>query len=215
MAHLKSAIFLMLLLSCSLYSYWLSNKDYEWIVPYMNDRAPAAVRDSIDFQKILEKPMRVYKRETVASSISVVQKDGKKYLSMGQFPISGSHGNNLICLEYPYLKLKFVGEGSSVNGKKTVAWLSAPCKINEKNRDFMSDVPLPFGDLQRWPAQDQDVDFSQAGVPVQIKFDQVYGVWPAIWQLESIEFYKDGAGDKVILDNYEFLQKLGEPVLVK
>lgn len=217
MAHFKSFAFLVLLLSCSLYSYYLSNKDFQWIVPYMNDRSPAAVRDSIDFKNIIEKPMRVFKRENVASSIAIQKKDDKKFFAMGQFPVAGINGENLICLEYPIIKLKFSGEGMAVNGKKTQAWLTAPCKVSEKNQDYISEIPLPFGEMSRWSVQNQEVDYSQPNMPVKIKFDQVYTEWPVIWQLDSVEFYRDTseAGDKVIFSHYDFLKKLGEVVLVK
>jgi hypothetical protein len=217
MAHGKSFVFLVLLLSCSFYSYWLSSKDYEWVVPHVNDRTPASIRGSVDFQNILEKPMRVYKRETVVSSISIGNSEGQSFFSMGQFPVNSNEGTNLVCLEYPYLKLKFVGEGASVNGEKAVAWLSAPCKIDGKNQDFLSNVPLPFGDLERLPAQNQEMAYSMLDIPVRVQFDQIYGSWPILWHLDAVEFYKvdSDSGDKIVLDNYEFLQKLGEPIFVK
>jgi hypothetical protein len=217
MAHGKSFVFLMLLLSCSFYSYWLSSKDYEWVVPHLNDRTPASIRGSTDLQNIFEKPMRVYKRDTVVSSISIGKTEGRAFFSMGQFPVSSTEGTNLVCLEYPYLKLKFVGEGASVNGKKAVAWIKAPCKINEKNKDFLSNIPLPFGDLQRLPAQNQEMNYSMLDLPLRVQFEQIFGVWPNLWQLDAIEFSKDESetSDRIVLDNYEFLQKLGEPVFVK
>jgi hypothetical protein len=216
MHHFKSFAFLMLLISCSLYSYWLSNRDYEWIVPYMNDRAPAAVRESKDFQQIVEKPMRVFKREAVVSSILIDSHKGEQKISFGQFPVVASKGPNLICLEYPYLHLVLVGEGAAVAGKKTQVTVSAPCQVNPKNRDRVSDIPLPFEEIYRRPAQDQNFIWRGPAVDVNVLIENVYGEWPRLWELESIEFYKDseGAGDKVVLSKSEFLKLNGEPFLI-
>jgi hypothetical protein len=200
-----------------MYSYWLSNKDFVWIVPHMNERAPAAVRQSDSLQQVIEKPMRVFKKEVVAGSISISQKDGKKYFTMGQFPVPVGEGQNLICVEYPYIKLKFLGDGASVNGKQPTAWINAPCAVSEKNKDFISEIALPFSDLKRWPAQSQEVDFSQPGMPIKVKFEQVLGDWPRLWKLEHVEFHRDQSDspDRIIFSNYDFMKRLGEPVFVK
>ena len=221
MAQSKSLIFLILLLCCSTYSYWLSGKDYEWIVPHISDRSPAAVRTSDNFKEIIEKPLRVYKRESVIDSIQVSYKNGKSFFSMGQFsvPTTNQQTNqaNLVCLEYPVLRLKFLGEGTTVNGRKPSAVINTVCAIQDKNHDDVKQVPLPFSDLQRLPAQNQRLDYSQPNFPVQIEFEDIQGDWPTLWHLESVEFLKDSSPEagKVIFSNNDILQKLAEPISVQ
>lgn len=207
----------MLLISCSLYSYWLSNRDYVWIVPYMADRAPAAVRESKEFQEVVEKPLRIFKREAVASSILIDSHKGKQKLSFGQFPVVANKGPNLICMEYPYLRLVWVAEGRAVSGKKTRLLVNAPCKIHPRNRDRVSDVPLPFDEVYRRPAQDQKFQWSDLGLNIEIDAENVYGDWPRLWELESIEFYKEptGEGETVSLSKAEIIKATGEPLLVQ
>ena len=217
MNHFKSLSFLALLIVCSLYSYWLSNRDYEWIVPYMTDRAPAAVRESKEFQEVVEKPMRVFKREAVASSIIVDNKAGDEKLSFGQFPVTAAKGPNLICLEYPYMKLVWVAEGRAVSGKKTRLLINAPCKIHSRNRDRVSDIPLPFEEIYRRPAQDQKFLWQKSDMDLEIDAENVYGDWPRLWELESIEFYKDasGEGEAVSLAKEEIVKSTGGPILIR
>lgn len=219
MKHFKSFAFLMLLLCCSMYSYWLSNKDFEWIVPYMGDRAPAAVKDSEEFQKIIEKPMRVFKREAVVSSISIDNRHGRQMFSMGQFPVASAKGPNLICLEYPYVRLNFIADGQAVSGKQPAVKVGAPCQINPKNKDLMSDIPLPFHDLQRWPAQDQHTQYTDPNnMMIDLKFEHMRGTWPNQWLLESVKFSKDPNGEseeQVIINQVEVLNKLGQPVAIQ
>lgn len=217
MKHIRSFIFLGLLVSCSLYSYWLSNRDYEWIVPYMTDRAPAAVRESKEFQEILDKPLRVFKRDVVASSIEVDQHGEKSKLSFGQFSVAASHGPNLVCLEYPYVRLSWVAEGRSVSGKKTRVWVKAPCKIHQKNSERVSDIPLPFEELYRRPAQDQSWPWQESGMDLQVDVENVFGEWPRLWELESIEFFKesDKLEDMITLSKQEIMEASGEPLLVR
>lgn len=217
MTNKRSVVFLALLLGCSLYSYWLSNKDYEWVIPQASNRSPAAVRDSDSVKKILEKPLRVYKQDMVLNSIGILDKNGKKYFNMGQFAVQGHAQANIVCLEYPFLKLKFLGEGQTVNGRKPSAVVSTLCAVHEKHQEDIKDVPLPFGDLQRLPAQDQRLDYSQVDFPVNVQFEDMYGNWPEFWQLESIEFLKDNSpeSEKIRFTNSDFLKKRRAPVLIK
>jgi hypothetical protein len=215
--HLKSFVFLGLLISFSLYSYWLSNREYVWIVPYMADRAPAAVRESKEFQDVVEKPMRVFKREAVAASLAIDSYKGQQKLSFGQFPVTASSGPNLICLEYPYLRLVWVAEGRAVSGKKTRLLVSAPCRIHPRNHDRVSDIPLPFEELYRRPAQDQTFQWNKLDLDLEVDAENVYGDWPRLWELESIEFYKDpsGEGEVLTLAKEEFVKSTGAPILVR
>lgn len=217
MANMRSVVFLSLLLGCSLYSYWLSNKDYEWVIPQASHRSPAAVRDSDSVKQILEKPLRVYKQDMVLGSIDILDKNGKKYFNMGQFAVQGQTQANIVCLEYPFLRLKFLGEGQTVNGRKPSAVVDTLCAVHEKNHEEIKEVPLPFGDLQKIPAQDQKLDYSQADLPVNVQFGDMYGHWPEFWQLESIEFLKDSSqeSEKIRFTNSEFLQKRRAPILIK
>jgi hypothetical protein len=217
MQHLKSFVFLALLIACSMYSYWLSNRDYVWIVPYMADRAPAAVRESKEFQEIVEKPMRVFKREAVASSLAIDKYKGQQKLSFGQFPVAASNGPNLICLEYPYVRLVWVAEGRAVAGKQTRLVVQAPCRIHPQNRDRVSDIPLPFDEIYRRPAQDQTFQWQKMGLDLDVEVENVFGDWPRLWELQSIEFYKDASGEGEVLSlaKEEFLKSTGAPILIR
>ena len=217
MKHLKPFAFLLLLISCSLYSYWLSNRDFEWIVPYMNDRAPAAVRESKEFQEIIEKPMRVFKREAIVSSIALESHQGKHTVSLGQFPVQGSKGQNLVCLEYPYIRLRLAAEGASVGGRKTQVIVKAPCQMHQRNRDRVTDIPLPFSEIFRQPAQDLQFSWKELNIEIEVQVENVFGDWPKLWELESIEFYKDPANDQDIylLSKQEFLKMNGEPFFLR
>lgn len=221
MKFVKSLSFLALLLGCSLYSYWLTNKDFQWIVPYMDDRFPAAIRESQNLEDVVEKPMRVFKREVVASSILIRTHEGLKTFSMGQFPVKtqSAQGENLICLEYPYMLLTFSGEGAAINGRKPQVMVSAPCKVDSKNKDYMTNVPLPFGELERRPAENQEYKMDDTDSPVDVRVQNVVGgSWPKSWQLEAVEFHRDPnyqLTDKVIITSEELRQQLGEPIYVK
>jgi len=217
----KSLSFLALLLGCALYSYWLTNKDYQWIVPYLDERQPAAVRDNQDLGDVVEKPMRVFKRDMVASSIVIRTHEGQQSFSMGQFAVkSPQTGNeNLVCLEYPYLQLVFSGEGATLGGRKTEVVVTAPCKMDANSKDYLANVPLPFGDLERRPAEDQEFQLSDPDATSNVKVQNVIsGNWPSKWQLERVEFHKDASyqlNDKIILTSEELRQQLGEPFFVK
>ncbi len=217
MKHFKSLAFLVLLIGCSFYSYWMSNRDFEWIVPYMNDRAPAAIRESKDFQQILDKPMRVFKRETIISSISLESHEGKHKISLGQFPVPGSRGLNLVCLEYPYIRLRLVAEGAAVGGRQTQVFVRAPCNMHPRNRDRVSDIPLPFAEIFRRPAQDQQFSWKDLNLEVDVQIENVFGDWPHLWELESIEFYKDPQNEEDVLKltKQEFLQVNKEPLFIR
>ncbi|MBY0316598.1 MAG: hypothetical protein K2Q26_13830 [Bdellovibrionales bacterium] len=214
MFHLKSAGFLILLMAFSLYSYWISNKDYQWIVPYMNDRTPAAVRDSGELSTIVEKPLRVFKRESVSHSIRIREKKEKKLtFSMGQFPVNASKGVNLLCLEYPKLRLRFIAEGMSVGGKKPTTTITSPCRVNNENKDYISDIPLPFHESDRLPAQDGE--YGEDAHKVHLDFEEIVGDWPREWILESIEFYKeDMPSDAIVISREEITSKLGSPIVI-
>ncbi len=217
MHHIKSFVFLGLLIACSLYSYWLSNREYVWIVPYMADRAPAAVRDSKEFQEVIEKPMRVFKREAVASSLAIDNYKGQQKLSFGQFPVTAGNGPNLVCLEFPYVRLVWSAEGRAVSGNKPRLLILAPCRIHPRNRDRVSDIPLPFDEIYRRPAQAQSFQWDKLGLHLEIEVQHVHGDWPRLWELESIEFYKDPSGEGEILSlaKEEFVKSTGAPILVR
>jgi hypothetical protein len=217
----RSLTFLVLLLVCALYSYWLTNKDVQWIVPYQDERQPAAVHHDAGVSDVVGKPMRVFKREIVASSILIRAKDDRFSFSMGQFPVKTktAQGENLICLEYPYMLLTFTGEGATIGGRKTQLTVMAPCKVNAKNQDFITSIPLPFGEMERHPAENAEFEISDSDNTSQIKIENVIGGnWPKQWQLESVEFHRDPAykmTDKVIITTDELRQQLGEPIFVK
>lgn len=183
----------------------------------MADRAPAAVRESKEFQDVVEKPMRVFKREAVAASLAIDNYKGQQKLSFGQFPVTASKGPNLICLEYPYLRLVWVAEGRAVSGKKTRLLVRAPCRIHPLNRDRVSDIPLPFDELYRRPAQDQTFQWHKLDLNLEVDAENVYGDWPRLWELESIEFYKDpsGEGEVLSLAKEEFVKSTGGPILIR
>lgn len=218
MSHIRSFAFLILLIGCSFYSYWLSNKDFDWVVPYMNDRTPAAVRGSQDFKKFLDKPLRVFKRESVAESIALKAKNGKYHITFGQYATNGSKGPNLMCLEYPFIKLKLQGEGVSVGGKKAELYVVVPCKTHDQNTDMVTDIEIPFDVLYRKPAQDVQFTYPQQNFSSDIYLKNVFGNWPKQWQLESIHFLHDSSevfGDSLEkISNDEILKNRGEPVMI-
>lgn len=216
--HFRSFAFLILLIGCSFYSYWLSNKDFDWVVPYVDERAPAAVRDSSELKAIVGKPMRIFKRDAVAGSIEVKSKSGKYHVTFGQFATNGEKGPNWMCIEYPFIKLKLQGEGVAVGGKKADLFVVVPCKVHDKNPDMVSDIEVPFEELYRKPAQDVHFSHNQGNVSSEIYLRNVFGNWPKQWQLESIQFLRDT--NDVWLDspeqisNQEILKQRGEPVLI-
>lgn len=217
MTHLKSFSFLVLLLAFSFYSYWFSNKDYEWIVPQMNDRTPAAVRESLEWKEILEKPMRVFKRESALSSIRIIERKEKQLVfSMGQFSVMAPKGLNLLCIEYPKMRLKFIAEGVAVNGKSPTAIISAPCRVNSESKDYISDIPLPFHDTERFPAQIKEIEYGDDGHKVHIRTEAIVGDWPREWVLDSVQFYKDDEKNSqgLLITQNEINAKLGGPLVV-
>ena len=218
MNYLKSLSFLGLLLAFSMYSYWLTNRDYKWIVPFFNERAPAAVRESKDFEQFVERPMRVFKRELVASSVMIQTHEGQHSLSMGQFPVTTAKKENLICLEYPYMRVTFSAEVAALGGRKTQVIVAAPCKVNQKNPEMISNIPLPFGDLSRRPAQNQEFRLLDPVTPVDVRIENVFGDWPTLWHLENIEFFRDAnheSAERITISSDDLRAQLGEPVSVK
>lgn len=218
MKYFKSLSFLVMLLGCAMYSYWLSNRNYEWVVPYMDQRAPAAVRESGKFEEVLDKPMRVFKRELVAASIDVRASDGQHGFSMGQFAVKSSGEDNLVCLEYPYMKLTFSGEGAALGGKKMQIVVSAPCNVDAKNKERISTIPLPFSELSRRPAQNQEFRLMDATSPADVRIENVFGDWPRLWQLENVEFFKDPeleSEDRITISAEELRTQQGQPLYVK
>lgn len=219
MNHFRSFTFLILLIGCSFYSYWLSNKDYEWVVPYMEERTPAAVRESSDYKSLLEKPMRVFKRESVANSIEVKSKNGKHHVSFGQFATQGGKGPNLMCIEYPFVKLKLQGEGIAVGGKKPELFIVAPCKSHSKNTEMINDIEVPFEELYRQPAQDMQFSHKQQNFSSEIYLKNVFGNWPKQWQVESIQFLRDTndihSDTQEKISNEEILKERGEPLFIQ
>lgn len=218
MNHFRSFAFLILLIGCSLYSYWLSNKDFEWVVPYIEERTPAAVRESPDYKALIDKPLRVFKRDAIASSIDVKSKDGKFQVSFGQFATAGNKGPNLMCIEYPFIKLKLLGEGVSVGGQKAELFVIVPCKTKLKNTDMVQDIEIPFDELYRKPAQDVQFTYQQQNFSSEVYLKNVFGNFPKQWQLESIHFLRDtndiqsDSNEKI--SNDEILKERGEPILI-
>ncbi|MCC6137209.1 MAG: hypothetical protein IT287_01135 [Bdellovibrionaceae bacterium] len=218
MNHFRSFAFLVLLIGCSFYSYWLSNKDFEWVVPYMEERTPAAVRESPDYKSLIDKPLRVFKRDAIAGSIDVRSKDKKYHVSFGQFATKGNKGPNLMCIEYPFIKLKLQGEGVAVGGKKAELFVIVPCKTHAKNTDMVNDIEIPFEELYRKPAQDVQFTYQQQNYSSEIYLKNVFGNWPKQWQVESIHFLRDtndiqsDANEKI--SNEEILKERGEPILI-
>jgi hypothetical protein len=217
--HFRSLTFLVLLIGCSVYSYWLSNKDFEWVVPYTEERSPAAVRESADFKEIIDKPLRVFKREALASSIEIISKDGKHHFSIGHYAVQGNKGPNFMCLEYPFIKLRLQGEGIAVSGKKAELVIVAPCRTGAKNKDMISPIEIPFDEMYRKPAQDQQFQFQQEKFTTEVHLKNVFGNWPKQWQLESIHFLRDTndleteSSEKI--DQKEIFSKNQEPLLIR
>lgn len=216
--HFRSFTFLVLLIGCSLYSYWLSNKDFDWVVPYVDERAPAAVRESSEFKAMIGKPMRIFKREAIAESIEVKSKAGKYHVTFGQYATVGEKGPNWMCIEYPFIKLKLQGEGVAVGGKKAELFVVVPCKPHEKNTDMVTDIEVPFEELYRKPAQDVQFTFPQEKFSSEIYLRNVFGNWPKEWQLESIQFLRDTndvwTDSQEQISNKEILKERGEPILI-
>jgi hypothetical protein len=184
----------------------------------MNDRTPAAVRDSQDFKELIDKPLRVFKRDAVAASITLKEKYGKYHITFGQYATNGSKGPNLMCLEYPFIKLKLQGEGVAVGGKKAELYVVVPCRTQNKNSDMVSDIEIPFDELYRKPAQDVQFTYPQQNFSSDIYLKNVFGNWPKQWQLESIHFLHDSSevfGDSLEkISNDEILKNRGEPVMI-
>ena len=182
----------------------------------MHDRTPAAVKESEIFKQIIEKPMRVFKREAVAKSIKIRSNNHFTYFAMGQFSVDSSEGKNLICIEYPYVRLKFLAAGISVGGKKNTAWVSGPCSIDKSKSDYITSIPLPFDQRSRWPAQDQDAKYSPKGNNTEVKFESILGDWPELWHLEQVEFMSapGDSSDAIVLSKSELLRALGRGIFI-
>lgn len=219
MNHFRSFAFLGILVGCSLYSYWLSNRNFDWVVPYVDERAPAAIRDSQDFKAIVGKPLRVFKREAVADSIDIKSKDGKYQITFGQFATNGgTKGPNLMCIEYPFIKLKLQAEGSSVGGKKTEMFVVVPCRTHSQNTDLVESIELPFDEIYRKPAQDTQFSHPQGNRSSEIYLKNVFGSWPKQWQLDSIQFLRDtndiDSNSPEQISKEEIFKKNRGPVLI-
>lgn len=181
----------------------------------MEDRTPAAVRQSPEYSALINKPLRVFKREAVAESIHLKAKDGSYHVAFGQYAIDGAKGPNLMCIEYPFIKLKLEGEGVSVSGKKAEIFIVVPCKTNVKNTDMISDIEIPLEDLYRRPAQEGHF---QSNESTDIYLRNIFGSWPKEWQLESIQFLRDkndiDINSEEQISNKEILKKRGEPLMM-
>ncbi len=199
-----------------MYSYWWSTAVYQWIVPTMPARVPAAIRDSNDFADVLDRPMRVFRREMVAASVELRIHQEQKFLRMGHFAVGPAAQPNLVCLEYPYVQLKFLGEGASVSGKKTELTVAAPCRVNPDDREYLSDVPLPLSEIYRRPAQNQHFRVESSPMGVDMKIENAAGLWPTSWHLDRILFTREpfGEGD-VVIPRQELMDRLGEPVILR
>lgn len=208
----------MALIGCSFYSYWLNNRDFDWIVPYVDERAPAAVRDSEDYKVLMGKPLRIFKREAVAGSIDVQSHQGKHHITFGQFATTGSKGPNLMCIEYPFIKVSLQGEGMAVAGKQPQMFIIVPCKTDSKNTDMVTSIEIPFSEVYRNPAQDMQFSFPQKQSSSEIYLRNVFGSWPKQWQVESIQFLRDtndiNAEALEQISNTEILKNRGEPLLI-
>lgn len=216
MVNFRSISFLFLLVGLASYSYWFSQNDEVWIVPHVSDRTPAAVKDTEEFKKLIETPIKVFKREAATKTIKIGKKESYTYFAMKQFAVDSKKGKNLICIEYPYLRLKFLAEGISVGDQKPVAWVSAPCMIDQSQQTELTYIPLPFGKLERLPAEDHEREFQPNGVKVNLKFEAIINDWPSLWQLQQIEFMREPGSDfdSLIIGNEEIIKALGHPVLV-
>lgn len=216
--HFRSFAFLMGLIGCSFYSYWLNNRDFDWVVPYLDERAPAAVRESSEYKVLVGKPLRIFKREAVAESIDVQSHEGKHHITFGQFATSGNKGPNLMCLEYPFIKLSFQGEGMAVAGKQPQMFIVVPCKTDAKNTDMIHKIEIPFSEIYRKPAQDMQFTFPQSKSNSEVYLRNVFGSWPKQWQVESIQFLRDtndiNAEAAEEISNTEIIKNRGEPLLI-
>lgn len=217
--HFRSFAFLGLLLACALYSYWQTTKDFVWIVPYMEDRLPAAIRDSQNYKELIDKPLRVFKREAIASSISLKPEGHRFFVSFGHFPVQGSKGPNFLCFEYPFVKLKLRGEGMAVAGKQTQLLVVAPCRHQSERSDFISDIEIPFDDMFRRPAQDVQWVHEQGKFSSEIHLINVLSAWPEQWQLESIQFLRDKndihTDAETSISGDEIFKNRGGPLLIQ
>jgi len=217
--RMRSFAFLTLLLCCALYSYWQTTKDYVWIVPYMEERLPAAVRESQDYKQLVDRPLRAFKRDVVADSISL-KPDGKHFLvTFGHFSVAGSKGPNFLCFEYPFIKLQLRGVGMAIAGKQTRLEVVAPCRHQTETPELITDIEVPFADIYRRPAQDASWTHQQDQFESQISTKDVVGEWPQQWQLESIQFLKDTNDHFVDTDltitSDEIFKKRGGPLLIQ
>lgn len=218
MNHFRSFAFLIGLIGCSFYSYWWTNRDFDWVVPYVDERAPAAVRESPDYKAIVGKPLRIFKREAVAESIDVQSHQGKHHISFGQFATTGNKGPNLMCIEYPFVKVSLQGEGMAVAGKQPKMFIVVPCKIDANNTDRVTDIEIPFEEIYRKPAQDVQFSYPQKQFSSEIYLRNVFGSWPQQWQVESIQFLRDTNDIDIEapeqISNTEILKHRGEPLLI-
>ncbi len=187
-------------------------------MPYLDERAPAAVRESADYKALIGKPLRIFKRDAVAESIDVQSHQGKHHISFGQFATDGTKGPNLMCIEYPFIKVALQGEGMAVAGKQPQMFIVVPCKTDARNSDMVSQIELPFAELYRKPAQEGQYSIPQNNSSAEIYLRNVFGTWPKQWQVESIQFLRDtndiDAQAPEEISNSEILKNRGEPILI-
>ncbi len=165
------------------------SNQYTYLVPKIDERVPASVRESLSALELPSEPMRVPIPEQFWSHVWVDQVDGQFEYQFSQFAAQDSMGrDNLACLVYDRVRIEFIAEGQAVSGEKPRLVVESPCRIQGGDVLRMNAVRIPASELQESPL---------TGEPIEIEGNdalfEVIGAadeWPRYWLLKKVDFFQ-------------------------
>ncbi len=170
-----------------------AEEEFVLVVPKVVERVPAALNDSAKLRTLQERILKVTHRDKIWEKTIITTLSDVVTVQLPQVALSSPGGDNLACLIYDEVTLRFVADGQATSGEKAELEMSAPCEFNIEQPEMMEVLIVPFEEIQNKVAQDATFTLdSHKGYTFRVQ--HLMGEWPAAWILTGVSYrHQNGA----------------------
>ncbi len=160
-------------------------------------RNPAAIKRELDFSKLDGVELITASQKRLVTAARVIPKPDMVGVELGHFVTRDAEGQRRLACDafFNRLTLRFEAEGIASAGEKTLMEIDAPCRTSSNDISSIEPVWIPVAKIFAERPKSQSLDFQDG---VTYKFENLSGVWPVRWSLQSVRLYNSQDSARVV-----------------
>ena len=165
-----------------------AQEEFVLVVPKVVERVPAALNDSAKLRTLQEKILKVTHKDKIWEKTLITTLTDVVTVQLPQVALRDTQGrDNLACLIFDQVTLRFVADGQATSGEKAELELTAPCEFNIEQPEVLEVLVVPFEEIRARPAKNES--FTLANYQGYVfKTHHVMGEWPVAWILREVSY---------------------------